>query len=290
MPVLFQYSPAQLGRNVTANKARRYASAPTLTFESSVQISNSGSTSVGPRCALNSPHVNEGLGRGYFNTPLTHTAGGAILAKTNYEMRLISYQEEVLKIELFNAKASIRKLELTCTHPNIQTWTVAQFEANLDQNVRVHAPDSLSKISLKKTASANPTSSLKDLRGSFFNGLFGSGLPGTMGIQLLLGANLKAYAEEKNASIVIGRRCRLMSQEAEALSAEYLKGSKFAFREYREVKDAKRVELVFDNWNHSPHQVRVQCSGNLAQVKKLTFAEVERDLSGAVQFYEKKAL
>ena len=290
MPVLFQHSPAQLGRNVTAVSNSHYPSAPTLTFKSPVVLNHNGATQLGDRCAVSSLHSGEGLEHGYFNSPLTHTPGGMIEAATAYEMRLISYQSEVLKIELSNAKSRAEKLELTCTHPNIQSWTVAQFEAHLDQNVRIHAPDSLSSVELKRQASSTSKISVSDLRGSFFNGLFGSGLPGTMGIQLLLGANLKAYAEETNASLVVGKRCRLMSQGEQAMSAEYLKGSKFAFREYRATAGAKHVELVFDNWNHSPHQVRVQCQGSLAEVKKMTFAEVEHDLSGAVQFYEKKAL
>ena len=81
-----------------------------------------------------------------------------------------------------------------------------------------------------------------------------------------------------------------MSQSEQAISAEYHKGAKFAFREYRATEDSKRVELVFDNWNHSPHQVRVQCQGTMTQVKKMTFAEVERDLNGSIEFYEKKAI
>lgn len=290
MPVLFQHSPAELGRNVTAVKNSHYPSAPTLTFKSLVVLNHNGATQLGDRCAITTLHSGEGMERGYFNSPLTHAPGGMIEANTAFEMRLISYQSEVLKIELLNAKAPTKKLELTCTHSNIQLWTVAQFEAHLEQKVRVHAPDSLSSVELKHAASSTSKISISALRGSFFSGLFGSGLPGTMGIQLLLGANLKAYSEETNASLVVGKRCRLVSQGEQAMSAEYLKGSKFAFREYHATPGAKHVELVFDNWNHSPHQVRVQCQGTLDQVKKMTFAEVEHDLSGSIQFYEKKAL
>ena len=107
-----------------------------------------------------------------------------------------------------------------------------------------------------------------------------------MGIQLLLGANLKAYAEKENASLYAGKRCKLVSQNEVAFGDRYLKGSKFAFREYRVGKNGK-TELVFDNWNHSPHQVRVECRGDLDQVKQMTVAEVEHDLNGTIQFYRK---
>jgi hypothetical protein len=101
-----------------------------------------------------------------------------------------------------------------------------------------------------------------------------------------LGANLKAYAETSDANLMVGKRCKLISQKNAAFSDQYLKGSKFAFREYRSVNKGK-TELVFDNWNQSPHQVRVECRGELDQVKQMTVADVEHDLNGTIQFYRK---
>jgi hypothetical protein len=201
-------------------------------------------------------------------------------------MSLISYQPELLKIKLSGSKESIRNLELTCTHPNIQEWSISEFESQLNQAARVYASAKLATFKSTAAVSTHDPKSLNSLKGSFYNGLFGSGLPGTTGIQLLLGANLKAYADQSNAVLMGGKKCKLMSQGTAALNDEYLKGSKFAFREVRTAKNGK-VELVFDNWNHSPHQVRVECRGDLNSVQQMTLAQVEHDLNGTIQFYRK---
>ena len=102
----------------------------------------------------------------------------------------------------------------------------------------------------------------------------------------MLGANLKAYAEKSNAPLMVGKRCKLVSQNGAAFSDRYLKGSKFAFREARPGSNG-RTEFVFDNWNQSPHQVKVECRGDIKQVNQMTLAQVEHDLNGTIQFYSK---
>lgn len=66
-----------------------------------------------------------------------------------------------------------------------------------------------------------------------------------------------------------------------------MKGSKFAFRESRVKAQEGKIELIFDNWNHSPHQVRVECTGSESDLKAMSVASVERDLNGTIQFYHK---
>ena len=284
LPALFQYSPNQLGRSVSSARTETYF-APHLIFKKDIVLNQVGAASLGDRCSVVAVNATDAQNIGYFNSHLNVAPGGKIADGTSYEMRLISFQPEVLKVALVAASATQARLELTCTHPAIQTWTVSEFESKLNQAARVHASAKLAKLK-QVVATAPASQELNTLRGSLFNGVFGSGLPGTMGIQLLLGANLKAYAEESNAKLMVGKRCKLLSQKTAAYGDSYLKGSKFAFREYR-VIDSGKTELVFDNWNHSPHQVRVECRGDLDHVKQMTVAEVEHDLNGTIAFYRK---
>ena len=286
LPALFQYSPTQLGRSIMSKRTVT-AFAPRLTFKNEIMLNQMGQASIGERCVVSSENIAT-PSQGFFNSGMNVTSGGKILAQSSYEMRLISYQQEVLKLSLNGSMETMQSLELTCTHPNIQSWTVSEFETALNHEARVYASAQLAAFAVQATdhPAAKDSSLLSSFHGSMFNGLFGSGLPGTTGIQLLLGADLKAYAEETNATLERGKSCKLISQGDAAIGAQYLKGSKFAFREMRVLK-AGHVEFVFDNWNHSPHQVRVECRGDIAHVQQMTVAEVEHDLNGTIQFYRK---
>jgi hypothetical protein len=289
LPALFQYSPTQLGRSITSKRSVT-SFAPRLTFKSEITLNEEGQASMGERCVVSSENVST-PSVGFFNSGMNVVSGGKILAQSSYEMRLVSYQQEVLKISLKGSMEKLRSLELTCTDPNIQSWTVSEFETALHNKARVYASAELAAFavsagSVSARAVAGDTSLMGSINGSQINGLFGSGLPGTTGVQLLLGADLKAYAEATNATLERGKSCKLISQGNAALNDQYLKGSKFAFREMRVIK-AGKVEFVFDNWNHSPHQVRVECRGDIAHVQQMTLAEVEHDLNGTIQFYRK---
>ena len=278
---------SELGRRRAAVNATQHGlSLPidTRIFKKEIALNQLGEASIGERCSLVA--VKAESSPGYFNAYLNVAPGGKILRNSSYEMRLVSFQRDVLKLALIASKESIHALELTCTHPSIQGWTVSEFESKLGHKARVYASAKLANIKRVPAETERSHDLLNSLRGSIINGIFGSGLPGTMGIQLLLGANLKAYADTSNANLMVGKRCKLISQTNIAFSDEYLKGSQFAFREYRSVNEGK-TELVFDNWNQSPHQVRVECRGDLEHVKQMTVAEVEHDLNGTIQFYRK---
>jgi len=281
---LFQYSPMKLGRSInTANTIS--TTHPRLIFKREIQLNQMGEAALGEQCKVSTILIQELTSPGYFHSLLNVAPGGKIPANASYEMRLISDQQDVLKIKLLADLKTVSTLELTCTHSNIQDWTVSEFESEIKQVARVYAS---AKFALLKRVAPHfqDQGSVNTMKGSRFNGLFGSGLPGTTGIELLLGANLKAYAEESNATLVHGKQCKLVSQNSAAFNDQYIKGSKFAFREYRVVKPGN-VELIFDNWNHSPHQLRVECQGDLSKVKQMSLAQVEHDLNGTIQFYHK---
>jgi hypothetical protein len=284
LSALFQYSPIQLGRSVTSSKSAE-PFIPHLIFKRDYALNQMGQVALGNRCGITAVQSDDQKAQGYFNAPLSVAPGGKISATASYEMSLISYQQELLKIKLLSAKESPRQLELTCTHTNILDWTISQFESELKHGARVYASAKLADFKIAPRT-GQPEHSLSSLTGSFFNGLFGSGLPGTTGIQLLLGANLKAYADEMNAPLMVGKKCKLLSQDSAAFSDHYLKGSKFAFREIR-MNGKNKVEFIFDNWNHSPHQLKVECRGEMNDVKHMTLAQVEHDLNGTIQFYQK---
>ncbi len=284
LTLLFQNSPAKLGRSLSSARAPQ-VDTPSLTFKNKIPLNARGEAHLGPHCYIRNTSLAQSAGSNYLSSALNQTQGGSVPAGNAFFMNLISFQSESLQILLHPANHAAQRYELSCAHPNIQSWSVSEFEASSNHLFHVRIPASLAASAKKIVQEPRDSFSLQELKGSLFNGVFGSGLPGTMGIQLLLGANLKAYAEETNAPLMVGHRCKLVSQANEALESQYIKGSKFAFREYR-VKHGK-VELVFDNWNHSPHQVRVECRGSESEVKAMSVAEVEHDLNGIIQFYKK---
>ena len=278
LPRLFQNSPAKLGRDLSSVASD--GGIPSLVFKNELDLGSNHEARIGSACHLRSAGHKGSL----YNSVFTASNDVSVRANVPYEMTLISFEKESMKVQLQAQGAP--KLLLECTHSNIQGWSVSDFEMQTDQQVKVKIPSLLASLRTKNTRPLEAASmTLATLKGYVMNGLFGSGLPGTAGVQLLLGANLKAYASETNASLMAGHKCKLVSQSDEALGDHYLKGSKFAFRETLMKKG--KMELIFDNWTYSPHQVRVECKGDENSLKQLTVADVERDLNGTIQFYQK---
>jgi hypothetical protein len=288
LPLLFQHSPARIGRGISAASPSHRQ--PSISFSKTIELNSGGEARLGRSCFIrNTSHEND-MGRGsYYGSPLTQAPGGRITQGSNFEMHLISYEEEFVQLELeskLGTKSPSHKFELSCAHAAIQRWSVADLEAQSGNLFAVRVPASITEQGF----AGKPLSSgarVMELKGSRYNGIFGSGLPGTSGIQLLFGANLKAYAQETSAPIMVGRRCKILSQSEDALNDRYLKGSKFSFLGFIPRPEKKSVELAFANWNHSPHQIRIECKGSESEVGTLSLNEIERDLNGALRFYRK---
>jgi hypothetical protein len=163
---LFQYSPMQLGRSV--NSIRQNTTfIPRMIFNKEIALNQVGQASIGGRCQIVATKADSSPG--YFNAYLNVAPGGKINAHSSYEMRLISYQQEVLKIALVEPKETLPALELTCTDPSIQSWTVSEFESKLGTMAKIYASAKLAN--LKQVAVTEKTSDLLNtLRGSMFNG------------------------------------------------------------------------------------------------------------------------
>lgn len=285
LPLLFQHSPARIGRGLSAAHSRILK--PSVSFSKAIQLNSNGEARMGRSCMIRNTSHEENMGRGgYYGSPLTQAPGGKIAEGASFDMRLISFDEEFLQLELGARDGSSRKFELGCAHSSIQRWSVADFEAQSGNLLAVRVPASLVDQSVSNSSNAM-SARVMDLKGSRYNGIFGSGLPGTSGIQLNFGANLKAYAQESSAPIMVGRRCKILSQSEDSLNDRYLKGSKFSFLGFIAHPEKRSVELAFANWNHSPHQIRVECKGSETEVGTLTVQEIERDLNGALRFYRK---
>jgi hypothetical protein len=285
LPLLFQHSPARIGRGLSAAHARILK--PSVSFSKAIQLHSNGEARLGRSCLIRNTSHEENMGRGgYYGSPLTQAPGGRIAAGSSFEMRLISFDEEFLQLELGAKDGSSTKFELGCAHSSIQRWSVADLEAHSGNVLAIRVPASLVDQTLSGSSHA-VKARVMDLKGSRYNGIFGSGLPGTSGIQLNFGANLKAYAQETGTPIMVGRRCRILSQSENSLNDRYLKGSKFSFLGFIAHPEKRSVELAFANWNQSPHQIRIECKGTEAEVAALPVQEIERDLNGALRFYRK---
>jgi hypothetical protein len=279
-------TPARIGRTLSSSpKATKLS--PSLTFTSRIPLNASGEAKLGRACFVRDVTHVESAGHAYYNSVLGQAPGSRIESGVVFELGLIAFQYEALQLQLVSRTAPVQRLELGCSHPNIQAWSVADFEAYSGHKLNIRVPHAIRELQTKKRISPRELLTLKDLKGFRYNAAFGSGLPGTSGIQLLFGANLRAYAEETDASLMVGRRCQMVSQKEKSINARYLKGSKFAFLGYLPKPESKTVELVFGNWNHSPRQIRLECIGSESEVKALSFQEIEQDLNGAIRFYKK---
>jgi hypothetical protein len=285
--LLFQNSPARIGRALsTARPLSSSVKSPSLSFSKSITLNSNGEARLGRSCFIRNTSHEPPTTPGYYGTPLTQTPGGEIREGSSFDMALISFAEEFLQIELASKDESSRRFELACAHSSIQKWSIADFEAQSGNLVAIRVPASLAEQSMPR-GNGVPHSKVMDLKGSRYNGIFGSGLPGTSGIQLNFGANLKAYAQETSTPIMVGRKCRILSQSENSLNDRYIKGSKFSFLGFIAHPEKKSVELAFANWNQSPHQIRIECKGTEAEVAALSVQEIERDLNGALRFYRK---
>ncbi len=286
MSRLFQNAPAAgLARKISSQSSKKNAF-PVITFLSPIALNSSGESRIGKSCYVRNTSLMHNSGKGYFQSALAQTPGGEIKAGEAFEMEVLSAGFDSIRFDLSSIANPSRRLEIGCSHAKIQSWTIADFESSSSHLVRVRIPASLVEKKSGRIDAAAATR-MEELKGNRFNGVFGSGLPGTSGVQLLFGANLKAYADETGAALMQGRKCRIMAQSARSLKDRYLKGSKFSFLGYQVKKDIGTVEMVFGNWNHSPHQIRIECLGDESSVKSLSLAQIENDLNGSIKFYRK---
>ena len=226
--MLFKNYPTRMGRFLSSSQMR--GASPSLTFEAPIALNSNGEARLGKTCYIRNITSSQRTSRDFFSSALSQSPGGQVMTGIPFEMELISFQPESLRLELISKNAPVQRLELGCAHPEIQSWSVADFEAYSGNQLWVKVPSQLLAKSSRQLLIEAVTPMLGDLKGNRFNGAFGSGLPGTSGIQLLFGANLKAYENETNISLLVGRRCQIVSQANRSMGDRYLKGSKFGFQ------------------------------------------------------------
>jgi hypothetical protein len=284
LQLLFKDAPPRAIRGLSSQGTPKL---PVLTFHRAVSLNSSGESKIGKSCFVRDTSLAQHSGRDYFNSAMAQTPGGKIKAGETFDMGLISAQFESIRIELISKIKPFRRLEIGCTQANIQDWTISDFETSTAHAVSVKIPSSIPGVRFAQSNRGVSSARIKDLKGFRYNGVFGSGLPGTSGVQLLFGANLKAYSDETGASLMQGRRCRVKAQAARSFNDRYFKGSKFSFLGYLPKPEMGTVEMVFGNWNHSPHQIHIECLGSESSVRELALKDIESDLNGAIQFYRK---
>ena len=257
---------------------------PYLHFTQAIPLDH-GMSHLQGECSLRSVSKSS-VNSSYFNQILDTAPAQTLNADSNYVFQAVHVRDQSFTAIFKNEKETPSVIEISCTHPQVNEWTVSHFESELSGSAELRVyPESTPKKAM--TPMAVSMIHVKDFQGSWANGLFGSGLPGTVGIQLLIGTNLKAFREPASAPLVRGKHCTLIAQETAALDSSYVKDSRFAFLGYKVSAPNHAVELVFDNWNYSPHQIRIQCTGLESEVLAMNSGEIERDLNGAVHFYQK---
>ena len=257
---------------------------PYLQFTQNLPL-NHGVANLPGACSLRTVSASKGHSS-YFNQILETLPAQVLSRNSIYTFQGLHSRDQTFSA-IFKSDKEPQLIEISCAHPELKDWTVSHFESELSGKAELRVyPESNPKKRIMPPFSVSMIN-VKSFNGSWANGLFGSGLPGTVGIQLMMGTNLKAFREPAGASIVRGRRCTLIAQESASLDSSYKKDSRFGFLGPIVKAEENLVELVFDNWNYSPHQIRVQCSGSKAEVLAMNSREIERDLNGAVHFYQK---
>ena len=260
---------------------------PSLVFKKEVNLDSFGSAQIGNSCVVRTvtksctPHSVSA-----YDSVFMSGAKETIPAESQYVLNAFASQNGVMSAEFKSKGASICKISVSCSHSDLQQWTVEDFEDQVSGVFEVHSY--LPKNIVSSDAQQSITShSVKALSGTFLNGLFGSGLPGQYGIQLHIGANLNVYREPAGAHLFEGKKCMLVAQESDSISGKYEKGAKYTFLGFSAHPETKSTDLVFANWSYSPHQIRINCKGTQAQVQELKFEELEHDLNQTIAFYKK---
>jgi hypothetical protein len=274
-------------RQTSSTTVDSAASAPYLKFKARAELKLYASMQLGPACVLRSLARDcEQTFSDPYNGILNTVPGDVIQKDDQYRFIRMTSTEGYLSAVFKNANNPVCKIEISCSHPDLQSWTVEEFENQASNNFEVHT-NLPKELSIAPMIPSLGEMKIKELKGSFANGLFGSGLPGKSGMQLHLGANLNAFADPKDAPLFKGKKCFLVSQATDSIGQKYLKGAKFGFSGFSSKPDVHAVDLIFNNLNYSPHQIRIRCFGAETEIQEMTVASLEQDLNHTMSIYQK---
>lgn len=255
-------------------------------FRKSLSIPSQHPVSLGASCALRSLQTNEAIQNSTL-TAISNSSGQRIAAGTELHLQNINVDSQSFRAVLADQKSRRGRLELTCNHPKIHDWSVTSFEIHTQGLFEIRSNIQRDPAAEIHSKPLEIGVALKTLQGHPWNGYFGSGLPGTAGIQLLIGSNPRAFSNNGNEALWVGSKCRLLGEESSLDSVEYKKDSKFAYVG-RSIDTAKgKVQFHFQNWAYSLEHITIECGGYPHEVLSMTTAQVENDLNGAIHFYNK---
>jgi hypothetical protein len=254
-------------------------------FKADLEIPADGIYRLGTGCHLRSLDPANSA-RSYFWTALRGGYSHTVRAGTELVVQKIGLRPGQLRAELSRSKTAAAEIELVCSNPKIQEWTVTSFEIRTKGVLELRSNIQRDPAT-ESHAYALPGLSLSELAGHEYNGYFGSGLPGTSGIQLLIGSNPQAFAHNDNRALWVGNRCAVIGEENPSNTAQYNKDSKFAYQGRVVDSEQGKVQFQFRNWGYSLETLTVECSGTPSEVLAMTTAQVEADLNQSVHFYNK---
>ncbi len=260
---------------------------PYVVLNRSIPLVKNGNIPLGDSCSVHALAQSCNVSSsGYYNQILNSTPGDVLKSGKKYNFDSMKLFSDSFSAIFKNEAESMCAIEISCHNQQIKSWTVSHFETHSSNAFELHSFIGKDDHSIVRQV---PKAGLdvKNFKGHWANAFFGSGLPGTVGMQLLVGSNLKAFPNPLNAPIVIGKKCSLMSQESDSIGTEYAKDSRYGFLGYKVLQEEHMVELLFGNWSYSPHQIRVKCQGDEKEVFAMNSAKIESDLNGAIQFYSK---
>lgn len=250
-----------------------------------IEINSQGFYQLGTSCVLRTID-REANGNNYVWSALLNPTTRTIEAGTEFSVQKIGIRPGQLSAQLSVDKMEASTLEMFCENPRIQDWTVTSFEIRT-QGVLELRSNIQRDPATESHAYKLPDANLQNLVGSNLNGYFGSGLPGTSGVQLLIGSNPQAFAENGNRALWVGNRCSVLGEETPNNSGQYAKDSKFAYQGKNIDLEKNKVRFQFRNWGYSLETLTVECNGSPAEVLTMSTAQVEADLNHSIHFYNK---
>jgi hypothetical protein len=284
--VQFAYIPNQADRSPSDFSNEFLKRELQVRFKRAIQISNQQPHTLGASCSLRSMKGVDKSGN-LLNSLLPLPTSIQIEEGAEYYVQNIVTEGPTLKAELAPQKSKPSRIELHCRHPQLSQWTVTSFEMHNQGAFELRTNIQRDPASLSHSYGPHLNSTLASLTGNRWNGFFGSGLPSTSGVQLLIGAQLSAFAENQNRALWVGNKCAVLNTNSKTDSGDYLKDSKFAFTRTEVQPSENKVRFHFENLSYEHASLTVECQGEASEVLAMSTADVENDLNQILHFYRK---
>lgn len=241
---------------------------------------------LGTSCTLRSMNSIQKTGN-LVHSSLPLASEQTLAEGSEYTVQNIRMEAQRIRADLSITRKSPPRFELRCEHPQLQQWTVNSFEMHTGGVFEIRTNIQRDPANLAHHYGPERSQTLSELVGSRWNGWFGSGLPQTSGVQLLIGAQLAAFASNQNRALWIGKKCAVLNLNSISDSGSYKKDSKYAYTGTQVDTELNRIRFYFENRGYELSGLTIECQGSAEQILSWNTRDLETDLNQILHFYQK---